>query len=273
MPTEASHLAEHIDDVYESALVLGGLILLWALVVSPKARAKGQIVRLAAWPITGSDFLLFLGFAIWGGLAFSYGGDLVAEFLNLSNDSKTIVVGATFQLGLLAGVGVFRWRFSGGAGPKPAPSSNPWAAGGATFLMVFPLVLLAAFDWYNVLDLSGFKVEPQPMVDLMGRSGPLWQRITTVVFAVVIAPVTEELVFRAGIFRFLRTQNPNRAVLLSGILFAAVHRDVPSFAPLLVLGVVFALAYERTGDIRTTMVAHALFNLNTTVLVLAGVNG
>jgi len=41
--------------------------------------------------------------------------------------------------------------------------------------------------------------------------------------------------------------------------------------PLFVLAVVFCLAYERTGRIETTIIAHALFNLNTFVLVAAGI--
>ena len=38
------------------------------------------------------------------------------------------------------------------------------------------------------------------------------------------------------------------------------------------LGVVFSIAYERTGHIATTMIAHSLFNLNTIMLVLVGLN-
>jgi len=37
------------------------------------------------------------------------------------------------------------------------------------------------------------------------------------------------------------------------------------------LGIIFSIAYERTGRIEPAMVAHALFNLNTVVLILAGV--
>jgi membrane protease YdiL (CAAX protease family) len=37
------------------------------------------------------------------------------------------------------------------------------------------------------------------------------------------------------------------------------------------LAIVFSLAYERTGRIGTTMIAHALFNLNMILLVLVGV--
>jgi hypothetical protein len=34
---------------------------------------------------------------------------------------------------------------------------------------------------------------------------------------------------------------------------------------------ILSVVYERTGDIRITMIAHGLFNLNTAVLILAGI--
>ena len=39
----------------------------------------------------------------------------------------------------------------------------------------------------------------------------------------------------------------------------------------LVLGVVLALAYERTGRISVPIIAHGLFNLNSAIMILAGV--
>ena len=67
------------------------------------------------------------------------------------------------------------------------------------------------------------------------------------------------------------------ALLLPAIFFASLHVNwttlvgLPSLAPLVVLAVIFSLAYERTGTIGTAIVAHALFNLNTILLILAGV--
>jgi membrane protease YdiL (CAAX protease family) len=40
---------------------------------------------------------------------------------------------------------------------------------------------------------------------------------------------------------------------------------------LVALGIIFSLAYERTGRIGTTIIAHGLFNLNTIILILCGV--
>ena len=39
----------------------------------------------------------------------------------------------------------------------------------------------------------------------------------------------------------------------------------------MLLAVMFSLSYERTGKIGTPIVAHALFNLNTVLLILSGV--
>ena len=67
------------------------------------------------------------------------------------------------------------------------------------------------------------------------------------------------------------------ALLIPALLFASLHvnwvtlEGLASFAPLAVLAIMFSLAYERTGHIGTPMVAHALFNLNTVILIFAGV--
>ena len=49
-------------------------------------------------------------------------------------------------------------------------------------------------------------------------------------------------------------------IVASGLLFAAVHAHLPSFAPLFVLGICFAIAYEWSGSLLVSMTMHALFN-------------
>jgi membrane protease YdiL (CAAX protease family) len=103
------------------------------------------------------------------------------------------------------------------------------------------------------------------------RSGDTASLAIMVVLAVVIAPVTEELVFRVGLFRWLRTR-PLRGVALfvPAAGFAALHGYLAVFLPIVVLAVCLALAYERSGHPLVPITAHALFNLNTVVLLLAG---
>jgi len=98
-----------------------------------------------------------------------------------------------------------------------------------------------------------------------------------IVLATVLAPITEELLFRATLFRFLRTRAPRWiALFVPGTIFAALHVNwtnldgLASLLPLVTLAVVFSIAYERTGRIGTAMIAHGLFNLHTVVLLLSG---
>ena len=99
-----------------------------------------------------------------------------------------------------------------------------------------------------------------------------------ILLAIVTAPISEELVFRSGIFRYFRTRMPRWiALAVPAAFFALLHvnwdtlEGLASLGPLVMLAVVFSLAYERTGRIGTSMVAHALFNLNTIMLIYSGV--
>jgi membrane protease YdiL (CAAX protease family) len=95
------------------------------------------------------------------------------------------------------------------------------------------------------------------------------QRIPIILLAVAIAPVAEELAFRGYLYGVIkRFFGAVPALLLSGILFALIHLNLPSFFPLLVLGWVFALAYELSGSLLVPMTMHALFNALNLILAL-----
>jgi len=97
----------------------------------------------------------------------------------------------------------------------------------------------------------------------------LWLPI--ILLAVVVAPVTEELAFRGYLYGVIkRYLGAIPALVLSGILFALIHLNLPSFFPLLVLASVFALAYELSGSLLVPMTMHALFNAFSLILVLLG---
>jgi membrane protease YdiL (CAAX protease family) len=80
------------------------------------------------------------------------------------------------------------------------------------------------------------------------------------VLVVVLAPLFEEFIFRGLLFRSLRraTGLP-LAVAGSAAVFAVIHPPV-SFLPVFVLGVVAALAFERTRLLWAPIAAHAVYN-------------
>ena len=75
------------------------------------------------------------------------------------------------------------------------------------------------------------------------------------------APLMEELVFRGLLYRVAcRYFNLPAATVLSALFFAVVHNNLLSFLPLFLLGVVFAVAYERYRSLYVPFLMHAIFN-------------
>ena len=72
----------------------------------------------------------------------------------------------------------------------------------------------------------------------------------------------------SGMARWVREENLHLTVAFLGRIDEELLPMIDaSLAPLVVLAVAFSLAYERTGHIGTAIVAHALFNLNTVILI------
>ncbi len=77
----------------------------------------------------------------------------------------------------------------------------------------------------------------------------------------VLAPIAEELFFRGYVFQaYMRTRGPLVAYGLSSLLFGLLHLNLPALLPIVMLGLVFCWAYQRTGSIVPSMVAHSLNN-------------
>lgn len=78
---------------------------------------------------------------------------------------------------------------------------------------------------------------------------------------VVVAPVTEEVLFRGLILRgFLANYSKRSAILLSALLFAVMHTNPWQFISAFVAGVLLAWLLIETGSLLPCLVAHAVAN-------------
>src|ERR1051326_6165024 len=101
----------------------------------------------------------------------------------------------------------------------------------------------------------------QNIIEFFSGSPTLQQRMMIIVFAVVIAPVIEEFLFRFFLYNVIkRYVGRLLGITFSALLFAAAHAHFPSFVPLFVLGSCFAIAYEWSGSILVAMTMHSIFN-------------
>lgn len=138
----------------------------------------------------------------------------------------------------------------------------PWMLGGALGLSI--LATVAA-------KLLGLELPSQDLIAwLTGDAYSAKTKAAIIAFAVLEAPVLEEILFRRFIFRALYRRLPIfPAMLISGCAFALAHSNALVFIPLVFLGSAFAWLYWRTGRIIAPMFAHFLFNAVNVALLLA----
>jgi membrane protease YdiL (CAAX protease family) len=89
-------------------------------------------------------------------------------------------------------------------------------------------------------------------------------------FAVVAAPVFEELFFRGFIFPGISKQwGYGWGMLASAVLFSLVHMEPSALVPIFILGLLLAWLYKATGSIWPCILTHCTYN--SIVLLVAAI--
>ncbi len=138
------------------------------------------------------------------------------------------------------------------------------------FFACAPFILLLGFEiaslWFAF---TGEYPEPQEVIDVVGVLDG-WRLALSLLSIIVLAPLSEELVFRKilyGICRGVMVSIGARmkwrigiSAVLTSLLFAFIHINAFAFLPLFFMGVFLALSYEKSGSIWTPIIFHSLFN-------------
>lgn len=140
------------------------------------------------------------------------------------------------------------------------------------YLASLPVMLFAALLYSGLIHAWGIEPEFQDVVALFLEqdSGPA--RAAIIVLAFAVAPAFEELFFRGLALPLLaRSFGAGAAVILSSLIFAAMHMNMASFLPLFILAVALALAYIRTKSIAVPVAMHAIFNGVNLALIMTAI--
>jgi len=152
-------------------------------------------------------------------------------------------------------------------------SAGSWAGNVKWFLIGVGLQLVAFVPTGLLVDLHGTAAK-QEVVKIADHARGL--QVPLIILAVtVLAPVTEELLFRGTLLRaLLRRTDPDRAVLIAAAAFGLVHvLGDPSFGSLIALPVIMGLGavsgYQavKTGTLTRSIMLHMGFNALTAVLL------
>jgi membrane protease YdiL (CAAX protease family) len=142
-------------------------------------------------------------------------------------------------------------------------------AAGAMVLALLPVLYLQQLSAL-ALQKIGWPPEDQRAVLLISNAGSPWLRGYLAFFAMVLAPVAEEFIFRGVLFPFVKQLGrPKLAWFGVSFLFAAIHLNAPTFVPLFVLALVFTWLYDTTDCLLAPIAAHSLFNAANLLILLA----
>jgi membrane protease YdiL (CAAX protease family) len=91
-----------------------------------------------------------------------------------------------------------------------------------------------------------------------------------IIVVCVIAPISEETIFRGFIYGWLHRWGPAvLAIPLSAALFSAAHQQLVLVLPLFFVGLVLASLYQGSRSIVPGILTHALFNLPNILAILS----
>lgn len=85
--------------------------------------------------------------------------------------------------------------------------------------------------------------------------------ILTILYLVVVAPISEEIVFRGLILKALSPFGKKNAILLSAVLFALMHKNIPQAVGAFAIGIIFAIVDTKANSIVPSIIMHSLNNM------------
>ncbi len=231
----------------------------------PYSIADGLL--LAAWTLL-SQVLLAVAVAVPTGL------------LGVEPTNPTLLAGSAVVGGLVTLGGALLWlRVQGKLGWRLLGPTAPggWQVVQGVGVGLVGLMIVFGYQAAARLLLGPVQPPSQSILDLARGDGVA--AVLSVLAAVAVAPVVEEVVFRGVLFQALRRWlGAGVGIVLSSLLFTAAHVELyllttdPSWVGLGALGLLaawFAWGFHRAGSLVVVMVGHAVFNAVVIVLALA----
>jgi membrane protease YdiL (CAAX protease family) len=106
--------------------------------------------------------------------------------------------------------------------------------------------------------------------ELLGKNFSLLQAGTLLLYAGLLVPVAEELIFRGVVFGWLRDRFAFLpAALMSSAVFGVFHLRPDAVIVTMVMGLAFAWLYERSRSIVPAIIMHSVYNSFTLLLSFA----
>ena len=102
-----------------------------------------------------------------------------------------------------------------------------------------------------------------PLVNMLEGSNWIW----SLIFAGILSPIIEEMMFRGVMLNKLRRYGDKVAIITTAILFGLFHANFSQFFYAVALGIVFAYVTLKTGTIKYSIILHIIVNMMGSVIL------
>jgi hypothetical protein len=211
--------------------------------------------------IVGSLIAITIAVAANGGVEL----DTVPLLIISSAGQAVVTLGLLFYMSRSRGTGTwdldFGFRFQ----------ASDWKGLLYGMLLQVAVTLLILVPLASLLGLED--PPQQDVADIAGDASSVAGRLAVLIVLVVVAPVTEELLFRGVLLsRLTRAMSPRAAVAVSAVVFAGIHLIDPDAAfvavGLFVIGLVLGWQALRTSRLGLSIMTHAGVNLLAAIALL-----
>ena len=126
------------------------------------------------------------------------------------------------------------------------------------FLPVLAVVFLLLTILASIFDYSPAQ---QILFEIIFNEKGVGALVFLAVLVVLIGPIVEEVFFRGFAYSALKKRcGVRKAMVLTAVIFAALHANLFGFLPIMLLGFLLAFVYEKTGSLISSITIHALHN-------------
>ncbi len=150
-------------------------------------------------------------------------------------------------------------------GPK-REEENLTFGGFIKFFLIsyFIMVLLNLFTMGFLWIVGNFKGSDvvNPLENVISNSSVL----ATIIFAGILSPIIEEVLFRGVMLNKLRTYGDKIAIITTALLFGLFHENFSQFFYAVGLGMIFAYVTLKTGTIKYSIGLHIMINMMGSVI-------
>ena len=106
-----------------------------------------------------------------------------------------------------------------------------------------------------------------PLVNMLEGSNWIW----SLIFAGILSPIIEEMMFRGVMLNKLRRYGDKVAIITTAILFGLFHANFSQFFYSVALGIIFAYVALKTGTIKYSIILHIVINIMGSVILPAAI--